>query len=254
MCEFFPYGFGSLIFLPVICTTKQNKTNMSTLGKSIVRGFGFAVGAQVAKNVMSTPVNTNYRIFGISTKRQWYSIGLWVLSFGVIGLMGVNDLIVLFAVVNLVLGLPLQILIQYFLQNNSDQKENQLQFQESLSKYQSAVEMATKQGVNISELIVNNMTSSHNLSKFADLINNKVNRTNQFRVKYQGQELNDIVNRKVWLGMSIENLTDMLGKPTQVEVDQNSRSKYETLIYGESKRKGDVYTFRNGLLKEYKDR
>ena len=57
-----------------------------------------------------------------------------------------------------------------------------------------------------------------------------------------------------WLGMSKENLIDMKGQPTQIERDENSRTITDVLIYGTSKRSGDVFTFKNDILREFKDR
>lgn len=225
---------------------------MSTLGKSIVRGFGFAVGAQMAKSVMSTPVNYNSRILGISTKRQLIAVLLWIVLFVPPFYMGKNDYG--FFGLNLLFGLPVQVLIQYVLQKNSDKKQEKAYHEEGVNQYEIAMSLAKKENVNVSELVLKDKTSSYNLYKFAELITNKVNRTNKFRGKYSGEELQNIVERKVWIGMTIENLTDMFGQPNQIEVEENSRSKYETLIYGKTKRSGDVYTFRNGQLKEYKDR
>lgn len=227
---------------------------MSNLGKSIVRGFGFAIGNQLAKSLMSTRINPDSRLFGISTKRQWYSLGLWLLTFATIPFIGGKEYGPTLAVINLILGAPFQILIQYFLQKNDDRKQNKEYHNECMVQYQNALTLAKNENVDVSELIVKDTTFSYNLSKFSNLITNKVNRTIQFRAKYYGEDLKNIVEQKVWLGMSIENITDMFGKPTQIEVEENSRSKYETLIYGPNKRSGDVYTFRNGLLKEYKDR
>lgn len=227
---------------------------MSTLGKSIVRGFGFAVGAQMAKSVMSTPVNYNHRMFGISTKRQSIAIGLWFLMFVPIVMFGNENNGSVLVILNFILGIPLQVLIQYLLQKNSDKKREKAYHEEGVNQYEIAMSLAKKDNVNVSELVLTDKTSSYNLYKFAELITNKVNRTNKFRGKYSGEELQNIVDRKVWMGMTIENITDMFGQPNQIEVEENSRSKYETLIYGKTKRSGDVYTFRNGQLKEFKDR
>lgn len=227
---------------------------MSNLGKSIVRGFGFAIGNQLAKSLMSTRINPDSRLFGISTKRQLYSLGLWLLAFALIPFIGGKEQGLTLAVLNLILGIPIQVTIQYFFQKNDDRKQRMDYYNECLLQYQNALAFAKNENVDVSELILKDTTLSYNLSKFSDLITIKVNRTIQFRGKYYGEDLKNIVEQKVWLGMSIENITDMFGKPTQVEVEENSRSKYETLIYGPNKRSGDVYTFRNGVLKEYKDR
>jgi hypothetical protein len=251
--NFFDLDLAESDLFTLFVSLKTTQT-MSTLGKSIVRGFGFAVGSQIAKNVMNTPIDTSKRIFGISTKRQWYSIGLWLSSFLVIPFLGGAEYGVLMGILNLILGFPIQILIQYFLQKKDDEKQYKKVLSDSLVKYNQALSFAKQENVDVSELILSDLTSIYNLNKFEDKIKSKVNRTKTFRGRYSGQELNDVVNRKVWLGMTIENLVDMFGKPSQIEVSENSRSKYETLIYGVNKRSGDVYTFRNGLLKEFKDR
>ena len=96
---------------------------MSNLGKSIVRGFGFAIGTQFAKSLMSTRINPDSRLFGISTKRQLYSLGLWLLTFTTVPLIGGKEYGSTLAVLNLILGLPFQVTIQYFFQKNDNRKQ-----------------------------------------------------------------------------------------------------------------------------------
>jgi hypothetical protein len=54
--------------------------------------------------------------------------------------------------------------------------------------------------------------------------------------------------------MTKENLIDLKGVPSQTEKNENSRTVTEILIYGYSKRTGDVFTFKNDILVEFKDR
>ena len=58
---------------------------MSNLSRSFVRGFGATLGVIAAKGFLDAAKNPEYRIGGVSTKRQWYAIGSWA---GITALLG----------------------------------------------------------------------------------------------------------------------------------------------------------------------
>jgi hypothetical protein len=82
----------------------------------------------------------------------------------------------------------------------------------------------------------------------------KLNTVTRLSKKYEGELLDKMIDGIPWLGMTKDNLIDMKGQPTQIERDENSRTITDVLIYGTSKKSGDVFTFKNGFLTEFKDR
>jgi len=222
---------------------------MSNLSKSFVRGFGATLGVFAAKEFLNSARNPNYRIGGLSTRRQWYAIGSWVGITTLLGLILGGVPAFLFFILGLIPLFIFQIWAQRRENKRSDfQGRNLL-----LSKIKEAIERAKAEGITFDFNIEEN-THNYYLENILSEIVNKLDRVTRFRKKYEGDLLDKMIEGKIWLGMTKENLIDIKGNPSQIENSENSRTLTEILIYGYSKRTGDVFTFKNNILVEFKDR
>ena len=222
---------------------------MTNLSKSFVRGFGATLGVFAAKGFLDAVRNPNYRTGGVSTKRQWYAMGSWI---GITALLGFT-LGGAFASLFFILGLIPIFGFQMWAQKRENKKINLEERSILLSKIKEVSETAKKEGITF-DLDLNENIQNYYLENMLDRMTDKLDRVTRFRKKYEGEILDRMVEGTIWLGMSKENLLDIKGVPSQVEKKENSRTITEVLIYGYSKRTGDVFTFKNDSLVEFKDR
>ena len=222
---------------------------MSNLSKSFVRGFGATLGVFAAKEFLDSMGNPNYRMGRVSTRRQWYAIGSWIGITILIGFItGVAH-----AFLFLFLGLIPIFGFQMWAQKRENKKINLEERSILLSKIKEVSETAKKEGITF-DLDLNGNIQNYYLENMLDRMTDKLDRVTRFRKKYEGEILDRMVEGTIWLGMAKENLLDIKGVPSQIEKNENSRTITEVLIYGHSKRTGDVFTFKNDSLVEFKDR
>ena len=222
---------------------------MSNLSKSFVRGFGATLGVFAAKGFLDALRNPNYRTGGVSTRRQWYAIGSWI---GITALLGFT-LGGAFASLFFILGLIPIFIFQVWSQRKEERKTNLQERNLLLSKIKEITERTKGEGISF-DLDINENTQNYHLENMLSEMSNKLDVLTRFRKKYEGDLLDRMIEGTVWLGMTKENLIDLKGVPSQTEKNENSRTVTEILIYGYSKRTGDVFTFKNDILVEFKDR
>jgi 3'-phosphoadenosine 5'-phosphosulfate sulfotransferase len=71
--------------------------------------------------------------------------------------------------------------------------------------------------------------------------------------KISDEEIQKIISKEFFLGMTEEMLIDSIGKPTKIEKDVQKTKTKLMYIYG-TKSGGDVFVFHDGILNSYKDR
>lgn len=71
--------------------------------------------------------------------------------------------------------------------------------------------------------------------------------------KYGNEIGNSLINHEYFIGMTIEQLIDCKGNPTNIETEVLKTKTKITYIYG-NKNSGDVFVFVNGILERFKDR
>ena len=222
---------------------------MSNLSKSFVRGFGATLGVFAAKGFLDAAKNPEYRIGGVSTKRQWYAIGSWVGITSLLGFIFGSTPAILF----FIFGLIPTFLFQMWAQSRENKNEYQQERDVLLARIEEISEKAKLGGI-VFDLDWNGDVKNYHLENTLNFMTNKFNTVTRLSKKYQGELLDKMVEGIFWLGMTKENLIDMKGTPSQIEKSENSKTVTEILIYGNSKRSGDVFTFKNDELKEFKDR
>ena len=222
---------------------------MSNLSRSFVRGFGMTLGVFAAKGFLDAVKNSEYRIGGVSTKRQWYAIGSWVGITSLLGFIFGSTPAILF----FLLGLIPTFLFQMLAQSRENKKDYQQERDILLASIKEISEKAKQEDI-VFDLDWSGDVENYHLENSLNFMTNKFNTVTRLSKKYQGELLDKMVDGIVWLGMTKENLIDIKGNPSQVEKSENSKTITEVLIYGTSKRSGDVFTFKNDLLTEFKDR
>jgi hypothetical protein len=116
------------------------------------------------------------------------------------------------------------------------------------------VSMCSKHGITL-EIPDTGSMSLYRLEDLCTRILNIAEKKLFLKNKYKDDECLDKIMQEIpWLGMSTENLKDIKGEPASYEVSENTRTKTEILLYGANKWSGDVFTFKNGILTEFKDR
>lgn len=222
---------------------------MSNLSKSFVRGFGATLGVFAAKGLLDVAKNPEYRIGGVSTRRQWYAIGSWA---GITTILGLS-----FGVVPTVFFFFLGLIPTFLFQVWAQARENKKLYIEErnslISRLEEISSKAKSEGI-VFDLDWSGEIQNFHLENVLNKITEKFNTIMRLRKKYQGEMLDKMVDGDIWLGMTKENLIDIKGQPSQIEKSENSKTITEVLIYGNSKRSGDVFTFKNDNLSEFKDR
>jgi hypothetical protein len=223
---------------------------MSNLSKSFVRGFGGTLGVFAAKGLLDAAANSGNRIGGLSTKRQWYVLGNWI---GITVLLGFI-LGPVPATLFLIFGLIPVVIYQKRAQKKEDEKEYSEERSIILAEINSVREQANLSGIVKFTTDFSGDIENYQLRNTLNSMKAKLNTVTRLSKKYEGELLDKMIDGIPWLGMTKDNLIDMKGQPTQIERDENSRTITDVLIYGTSKRSGDVFTFKNGFLTEFKDR
>jgi hypothetical protein len=224
---------------------------MSNLSRSFVRGFGGTLGVFAAKGLLEAAAkNPGYRIGGVSTKRQWRAIFYWIGITALLGFtLGSGPAVLFFF-----LGLIPIFLYQMWAQRRDDNREHEEERAILLSEIDKISEEAKLGGIVKFTLDWSGDVKNYHLQDTLNAMKAKLATANRLSKKYEGELLDKMLDCIPWLGMTKDNLIDMKGQPTQIERDENSRTITDVLIYGTSKRSGDVFTFKNGFLTEFKDR
>jgi hypothetical protein len=222
---------------------------MSNLSKSFVRGFGATLGVFAAKGLLDIAKEPGYRIGGVSTRRQWYAIGAWA---GITAILGFS-----FGVVPTVFFFFLGLIPTFLFQVWAQSRENKKLYIEErnglISRLEEISSLAKSEGIAF-ELDWSGEVQNYHLERVLNTITEKFNTIMRLRKKYHGELLDKMIDGQIWLGMTKENLIDIKGQPSQIEKSENSKTLTEVFVYGTSKRSGDVFTFKNGSLSEFKDR
>ena len=222
---------------------------MGNLSKSFVRGFGGTLGVFAAKGLLDVARDPNFRVGGLETKRQWKAIILWVVITTVLGFtLGTLPALLFFFV-----GIVPLYLFQMWIQRKEEKKDYEEERNSLMLEIQEVQREASKHGIKF-DLDWSGEVENYHLRNTLERIKQKTYKTIFLQSKYEGEVLSKLINNQIWLGMSKENLIDIKGSPSQIESSENSKTITEILIYGKSKRSGDVFTFKNGILADYKDR
>ena len=229
---------------------------MSRLANSFVRGFGATLGGFAARELVNSASQTShYEVDNISkktTKGMWKILGaITILCFIIGELTGPNDHTGLGLFFGSLFWVPI---INLFVIRNRKKKAEKIARKNLDIAISGTIEKGKQNGINliipdISEMPVDYLTEYS--IELLRILNKKI----KLKEKYKDHEhLENIMNEIPWIGMRIENLKDIKGNPTSYEVSENTKTKTEILLYGLNKRSGDVFTFKNGILTEFKDR
>jgi hypothetical protein len=229
---------------------------MSRLGNSFVRGFGSTLGSFAARSLVASAITSSNEpvdeIGKKSTKSMWMILGLVFIISALIGKYTPNDnhlgmslffsSLIIFPIVNL------------FVVKYKRKKQDRL-IRNNLNLVINGTLEEAKSKEIILEIPDTSSMSLYYLEELSINMKRILNKKVRLKEKYRNHEhFNDIMREVIWMGMSVENLKDIKGDPTSYEVSENSKTRTEVLLYGSNKWSGDVFTFKNGILTEFKDR
>ena len=226
---------------------------MSRLGNSFIRGFGATLGSFAARSLVTSastvPVGYDAELQNVekkSTMATWKILGILLLASIIIPQP--------FGGILFLLGIIILPIANLFIARSKRKKKETLIRANLIMVIEKARGRGRTKGINIEIPDVSSM-SLYRLEELSIEVIRKVNKKIFLKDKYEDDEfLDNIMNEIPWVGMSVENLKDIKGNPSSYEVSENSRTKTEILLYGINKWSGDVFTFKNGILTEFKDR
>lgn len=229
---------------------------MSKIGNSFIRGFGATLGSFAARSLVSSAIAVSNQPMDEMEKKNTRS--MWKLLFvvSVVCLLigkytPENNHVAVSLFVSFVFIAPIVNLfvVKYKKKKRDSIIRNNLNV--SISETQ---KRARENGINLKIPNTSSM-SLYYLEELSIDIIRLLNKKIRLKEKYENHEFFDKIIQDIpWIGMSVENLKDIKGNPSSYEVSENSKTKTEILLYGANKWSGDVFTFKNGILTEFKDR
>jgi hypothetical protein len=234
------------------CTGNKPHYIMSTLTKSMVRGFGWTIGKSAANSLLKADYS-NTKLLGFSAKEQWISIGIWFILLFPIGFLFHSNAGALWFLLGWIPSIGIMV---YF--NRQKQKKIRLQIipliDELLVEIK-ALPLKLDIEMNIdweTEKYDGTISSLFNI--YNTLTNLKLTVT-FLLVKYEHNTdlVNKILKKEVWIDMTTDILEDMYGKPTSIEKSFTFTKANEnvlTYVYG-NKQTGNRFIFVNNLLTNY---
>lgn len=226
---------------------------MSRLGNSFIRGFGATLGSFAARSLVTSASTVSV---GYDAELQNVEKKSTITTWKILGILFVL-LLILGGPIGFVIFLPCAIVIpivNLFIARSKRKKAEEVIRKNLNIAIDDAVKEAKDNGI-ILEIPNTAQMSIYYLEELSIDIIRISNKKIKLKDKYNDSEcLENIMSENPWMGMSVENLKDIKGNPSSYEISENSKTKTEVLLYGANKWSGDVFTFKNDILTEFKDR